>query len=427
MHIPEELLHFIWRFRIFDQTDLKSTDNVDIKIISTGSQNYDGGPDFSYAKLLIGNTEWVGDVELHILEKHWSEHKHHRDENYNKVVLHVVWQLDQRQYRQDNTVLPTLELQKYVEKKLLIHYQDLMKNKDWIPCASHLSKISVLDKEQVLGRMGVERLEFRYLQIVDRLEKNIQNWEKIFHTLFFRAFGMKVNAEAFERLSEVVSMDFLFRKREHPHTISALLFGQAGFLNNGKLKDRYYQDLRREFLALREGMHLPSMSLVEWKYLRMRPYNFPSYRLAQLAAVLSQYPLRLSVVLETEDVKKITEALAAVEMDVYWQTHFRFGKTTSKKKANISENFILHLTINVFALVKFAYGKYFNQYNHCETAINWLQQIKAENNALVRKFRELSMPLESVSDSQGVLHLHSEYCHKKRCLECDIGRRILSR
>lgn len=427
MNIPEELLHFIWRFRIFDQTNLKSTDNKNIKIINTGTQNHDGGPDFSYAKLLIGNTEWVGDIELHILEKHWSEHKHHKDENYNRVVLHVVWQLNQRQYRQDNTVLPTLELQKYVKKKLLAHYQDLMRNKRWIPCTDYLPEIHLLDKEQVLGRMGVERLEFRYLRILDRLGKNTQNWDKIFQTLFFRAFGMKVNADAFERLSEIVPMDFLMKKREHPDTISALLFGQAGFLNKEQLNDNYYQGLRKEFLALRGGMNLPSMSLVEWRYLRMRPYNFPSYRLAQLAAVLSHYPVRFSVVLEAEDLKEITKPLAAVEIHSYWQTHFRFGKPTSKKRVNISENFILHLVINVFALAKFAYGKHFNQNNHCETAIHWLQQIKAENNVLVRNFRELGMPVKSVSDSQGVLHLYSEYCQKKRCLQCNIGRRILNR
>lgn len=428
MHIPEELLHFIWRFRLMDHINLKTTEGAPIKIIHTGLPNTDEGPDFSFAKLQIAQTEWIGDVEIHVQEKDWSHHKHHFDENYNKVILHVVWKANsRREYRADQSLLPTLELRHFVDEKLLVDYQDLMHNLQWIPCAEYLPKVREVEKMSLLSRMAIERLEYRYSLILKRLDVYGNDWERVFRILLCRAFGMKVNAEAFEKLSEILPWEFLLRKRGDALAISAILFGQAGFLDNGHFEDKYYISLRKEFRALEKGMELEKMNLTEWKFMRMRPYNFPTFRLAQLAALLCQNPLRLSSVVEMRDFEGLSDELKKLEIDPYWKSHFRFGTESPSSSKKIAPSFIRHLIINVFSLIKFGYGKYHKQEKHCDEALRSLELLKAENNKITRSFSALGMPPQNVSDSQALLHLHKEYCDKKRCLSCSLSYAVLNR
>lgn len=428
MHIPEELLHFIWRFRLLDHINLKTTEGASVKIIHTGLSNTDEGPDFSFAKLRIDQTEWIGDVEIHVQEKDWSLHKHHLDENYNKVILHVVWRADtKREYRADQSPLITLELRHFVDEKLLIDYQNLMHNLQWIPCAEYLPQVRDIEKMNLLNRMAIERLEHRYSLILNRLEDYGNDWERVFRALLCRAFGMKVNADAFEKLSEILPWEFLLRKRGDSLTISALLFGQAGFLEKDGFKDRYYASLRKEFKALEKGMGLKKMNLTEWKFMRMRPYNFPTFRLAQLAALLCQYPLRLSSVVGMQNFEDLSTELNKLEIDPYWNNHFRFGAESPRGNRKIAPSFISHLIINVFSLSKFGYGKYYKQERHCDEALQSLELLKAENNKITRGFSALGVSPQNVSDSQALLHLHKEYCTQKRCLSCPISYAILNR
>lgn len=428
MHIPEELLHFIWRFRLLDHINLKTIEGAPVKIIRTGLLNTDEGPDFSYAKLRIGQTEWVGDVEIHVHEKDWFHHTHHLDENYNKVILHVVWQRgNRREFRADQSPLTTLEMCHFVDEKLLLNYQNLMSNLKWIPCAEYLPKVQGVEKMNVLSRMAIERLEFRYSLLLNKLDIYGNDWEKVFRVLLCRAFGMKVNADAFEKLAEILPWEFLLRKRGNALTISAILFGQAGFLEQEHFEDVYFMSLKREFEALEKGMHLERMSPTEWKFLRMRPYNFPTFRLAQLATLLCQSPLKLSTLVEMRDFEALSATLKKLEIDHYWHSHFRFGVESTAGNKKIAAGFVNHLIINVFSLIKFSYGKHYKQDRHCEEALQSLEYLKAENNKITRGFSELGMPPKNVLDSQALLHLHKEYCEKKRCLSCHISYAVLNR
>lgn len=425
MKIPEELLHFIWRFRMFDQLNLKTTEGANLKIIDVGTHNKDGGADFSLAKIKLDDTLWVGDVEIHIHEQNWQNHTHHQDTHYNRVVLHVVWELGEPQRRPDSTLLPTLQLSKYVDQSLLEYYQRMMNNSHWISCSGFLNDVGSILKTQTLTRMSVERLESRYYGVLDRLTENTHSWQRVYMSLLFRAFGMKVNADAFERLSEIVSLEFLNRKRQESNTVVALLFGQAGFLNKEVTDDKYYIQIRKEYEMLKSGMKLKEMSEAEWKFLRMRPYNFPTIRLAQLAALLQQFPLSFSQVLECKDLNDLTQPLEQIRVDPYWETHFRFGKKTTRKEGGVSKDFIRHLVINVFAWVKFSYGRFFEKQEHCDIALEWLQNLKPESNTLVQKYKDYKMPILSTLDSQACIHLYNEYCKPKKCLECTIGTYLM--
>lgn len=425
MKIPEELLHFIWRYRLFDQLNLKTTEGARVKIIEVGNHNKDGGADFSLAKIKLDEILWVGDVEIHVHEQNWQNHTHDQDAHYNRVMLHVVWELGEPQQRSDGTLLPTLQLSKYVDPSLLVFYQTMMTNNNWIACYGSLKDVDDIIKTQTLTRMSVERLENRYKGVLERLTEQTNSWQKVYVSLLFRAFGMKVNADAFERLSEIVPFEFLERKKDQPITVVALLFGQAGFLKNEDLEDVYYQQLKREYEVMKVGMQLKPMSGMEWKFMRMRPYNFPTVRLAQLAALLQQFPISFSQILNCRDLKELTEPLGKIKIDPYWETHFRFGKETERKEKNISKDFIRHLVINVFAWIKFSYGRFFEKQNQCDVAIEWLQELNAENNSVVQNFKELKVPVYSTLDSQGCIHLYNEYCTKKRCLDCTIGSYLM--
>lgn len=425
MKIPEELLHFIWRYRLFDQLNLKTTEGASVKIIEVGNHNKDGGADFSLAKIKLDEILWVGDVEIHVHEQNWQNHTHDQDAHYNRVMLHVVWELGEPQQRSDGTLLPTLQLSKYVDPSLLVFYQTMMTNNNWIACYGSLKDVDDIIKTQTLTRMSVERLENRYKGVLERLTEQTNSWQKVYVSLLFRAFGMKVNADAFERLSEIVPFEFLERKKDQPITVVALLFGQAGFLKNEDLEDVYYQQLKREYEVMKVGMQLKPMSGMEWKFMRMRPYNFPTIRLAQLAALLQQFPISFSQILNCRDLKELTEPLGKIKIDPYWETHFRFGKETERKEKNISKDFIRHLVINVFAWIKFSYGRFFEKQNQCDIAIEWLQELNAENNSVVQNFKELKVPVYSTLDSQGCIHLYNEYCTKKRCLDCTIGSYLM--
>lgn len=422
MEIPEELLHFIWRFRLFDQLNLKTTDSATVKISNVGVPNVDAGPDFTMAKIRIGDTDWVGDIEIHKYESDWALHTHHTDKVYNKVVLHVIWtKTEQRQYREDGTILPTLVLSEYVKPALIEHYHQLMRNRTWIACEEGLSSVDQLVKDQLVHRMSVERLERRYELVLERLNKSNQDWEAVFQTLLFRSFGMKVNNEAFERLADCIPKNFLERKKADLQTLSALLYGQAGMLEQNLIHDGYYNGMRREYLQLKQGMQLKGMDGREWKFMRMRPANFPTLRIAQLAALLNQTAISLSAVIACNDLNELISPLRKVKVEDYWNTHYTFGKETKKKKTGISESFCRHLVVNVFALVRFSYGKYYGEPKHCEMALEWLQALKGESNTVVKRFKELGMQVHNLLESQGCIHLKKEYCDQFKCLQCSVG------
>ena len=63
--MQEKLIHFIWQNLLFDTNNLKDSENEAIQILQKGVINTNAGPDFTNAKIKLGDTIWAGNIEIH--------------------------------------------------------------------------------------------------------------------------------------------------------------------------------------------------------------------------------------------------------------------------------------------------------------------------------------------------------------------------
>ncbi|GHE30566.1 DUF2851 family protein [Sphingobacterium griseoflavum] len=421
--VAEELLHFIWQFRLFNQLELYSTDGEEINIQFVGELNRDAGPDFLYARVSVGTEHWTGHIELHVDGADWLRHQHHKDAAYNNVILHVVYENGITVFRKDGTQIPCLVLGRLVDRKLLVRYRDVMHNLHWIPCERHLPNISSLIKNQLLDRLAVERLEEQYTRIHATLEDTQGDWERVLFIHLSRSFGMKVNAETFMQFGRLVDLGVLRKYQKEPFKMEAMLFGQAGLIARSSA-DAYERSLQQEYNYLCRVHGLKAMVGFEWKFMRMRPANFPTFRLAQLIGLYGANPYLFQCLLACENVSEVLLLLADEKIGNYWEEHYRFGKKSDRHTLQLSKDFKQHLLINTFIPILFSFAKEMGL-DHLQTrALEWLATTKAEDNAIVRAFHARGYDAVAASDSQALLVLKKNYCSKKRCLSCMIGHAI---
>lgn len=422
----ERLLQFIWQFQYFNKNELTTTSGEVIQIIFPGQHNINQGPDFLDAKIKIGKTIWAGTIELHVKTSDWTKHKHQNDSNYNNVILQVVWEddveLNKKIAADQRSAAPVLELNKRVSKILLQRYQELMNSSSFIPCEKSISNVRDITWKSWKDRLLVERL-LRKSKIAETYgQQNNHHWEEIFWWLLARNFGIKVNADAFEAIARSIPINILARHKSQIHQLEALLLGQAGLLD-GKLKDDYPQLLQREYKFLKEKYKLKPIH-IPIHFLRMRPGNFPTIRLAQLAMLITESAHLFSRIKETASLKDVVKWFDTTAND-YWHYHYQFDEASSFKKKNLGAAMIDNIIINTVAPVLFAYGNYHDENNYKQKALKWLEQTAAESNSITKGFQKLGIENKNAFDSQALIELKNEYCNTKRCLECGVGNAIL--
>ncbi len=415
--MTERLLQFIWQFQYFNRNELATTTGETVQIFSPGQYNTNQGPDFSAARIRIGNTTWAGTAELHVRSSDWIKHRHQEDTNYDNVILHVVWEDD----GVENQV-PVLELKERVPKILLQRYRELMDASVFIPCEKQIHTVPEICWKSWKDRLMAERL-IRKAGIVSAFLKETNgHWEETFWWLLARNFGAKVNAAAFEEMARTLPVSLLARHRSQIHHLEALLLGQSGLLCE-EPPDDYYSLLQKEYQFLKNKYKLqPIHQPVH--FLRMRPGNFPTVRLAQLASLLQNTEQLFSVIKDSRSLNEVRE-LFNVSANDYWHYHYRFGETSVFKKKTLGESMTDTIIINTVCPVLFAYGSYHQEQQYKETALQWLENTPAENNTNTRGFMELRIGIKNAFDSQALIELKNEYCCKKRCLECGAGNAIL--
>jgi len=417
--MQEAFIQFIWRMQLFTASTLTTTDGEQISVINRGTLNTDSGPDFLHARIRIGDTLWVGNVEIHLRSSVWLSHKHHVDRAYDNVILHVVYEHDMPQ-----SDIPTLELKNIIDNSLIDRYELMMQTASWIPCAKTIAHVPPVIIRQHLNRMLAERLEEKALRFEQRLMLNSNDWEETCYQLIARSFGTNVNADPFERLARSLPLKTILKHHDQPLQIEALLFGQAGLLE-GNFKSVYPHRLRAEYIFLKKKYGLESIRALEWKFLRMRPANFPTIRLSQLAAFLAGREKVFSHILELRSVKEAM-ALFAVEASPFWQEHYHFKKATKKAPGGIGTDLVHLQVINTFAPLLFLYGKQTGNSDFIVRATDLLEQVPAENNSIVRQWKELGIHAKHAGESQALLHLKNEHCAHKHRLDCAVGYRILN-
>ena len=418
----EDLLHYAWKYRLFEQKNLMSCQGHSLELIDTGRLNSDSGPDFFEARIRIDGLLWAGNVEIHLKSSDWFRHNHDKDLAYNNVILHVVLENDKDVVLPDGRLLPCLELE--IPKAFIHKYQLLMSSQSWIPCQVDFPKLNNFFVSHWLDRMLLERLERKADEIKKIYHKNANSWEETFYQLLARYFGMKVNADPFEQLARSIPLKILAKHKDSLLQLEAILFGQAGFLEDSIPEDLYYLNLQREYRFLKSKFKLKPIDKMRWKFMRIHPLNFPTIRIAQLANLIYQSQSLFSKIKQTEDVSDFY-VLLGTEASLYWNNHYKFGEIADFKKKVLGKSTLDILIINAIVPILFVYGKETGNHLYIDRALECLEKVRPEINSIVKSWRECGVDAKSAYQSQSLLHLKSEYCDKYRCLECELGNRII--
>lgn len=414
----ERLLQFIWQFQYFTATDLLTTAGEPVQIINQGQLNTNQGPDFSNAKIKIGETIWAGTVELHIRSSDWEKHAHQHDKNYDNVILHVVWEEDGWSYQ-----IPVLELKSRVPGLLLNRYETLMNTTRFIPCENSVVQVNELTWKSWKDRLLAERLERKSAMMHQFLTQNGNHWEEAAWWMMARNFGIKVNTDAFESVARSLPVALLAKQKHQLILLEALLLGQAGLLKEERPDDKYYMMLKREY-QFQQTKYKLSPVAEPVHFLRMRPGNFPTVRLAQLAALLYQSSSLFTIIREADTLEALKKYFDVTAND-YWHYHYSFKEISGFKPKNLGTVMLDNIIINTICPILFAYGSYHQEQGYKDKALLWLEQSAAESNRITKGFTSLGIENKNAFDSQALIELKQEYCDKKRCLECAVGATLL--
>ncbi|MBC7948164.1 MAG: DUF2851 family protein [Chitinophagaceae bacterium] len=414
----ERLLQFIWQFQYFNRTDLRSVADELVTILAPGLYNTNQGPDFLNARIQIGSATWAGTVELHIKTSDWDRHQHQHDQHYNNVILHVVWEAD----RPSTNLIPVVVLKGRVPGVLLHRYENMMYSNSFIPCEKMLHAIPDLTWQAWKDRLLVERMLRKSVGVLELLRQNNFHWEETFWWLLARNFGSKINADAFEALARSIPISILAKQRHQIHQLEALLLGQGGLLKDN-FDDDYARLLQREYLFLRKKYNLQPIPF-PLLYLRMRPGNFPSLRLAQLAMLIYTSAHLFTIAKETQELTELVKYFNVTAND-YWHYHYRLGEVSPFKRKNIGQSMIDNVIINSVAPMLFAYGDYHDEQKFKDKALCWLLEMRAETNVVTAGFGALGIKIGSAYDSQALIELKNQYCDSRRCLDCGVGMALL--
>jgi len=420
--MKEELLHLVWKLKRFNLHNMLTTSGEAIKIINFGNHNHNAGPDFLNATVKIGMQTWIGHIEMHTSASEWISHKHQFDPAYNSVILHVVYENNAIVKTQSGQTIPTLILKDRIEESLITEYQNLLLNTDWVPCAKHIRKANVFKVNLFLERLLIERIETKCQPILKYLKKTKNNWEYVCYKMILKYFGLKVNSEAFETLSEKLPHSLLIKYHTSKLKSEAILMGQAGLLH--KTPDYYTQKLEKEYKFIQKKHNLQPMTGVEWRFARMRPSNFPTLRIVQVAALYQETPKIFSRLTSEPNLKSFKKILD-ISLDEYWDKHYIPGKISKPKIKKLGEQTKRLIIINAFIPLIFTYGMTKGDQKFKDIAVNLYRQLPKEKNVIIDNWKKLGINAESAAETQALIQLKTQYCNQHKCLSCHIGQDIL--
>lgn len=431
--VMESLLQYVWKHKLFPLEQLKTTDGLDVEVIDAGLQNHDAGPDFFNAKIKIGGTMWIGNVEIHGRSSAWCAHGHERDKAYDNVVLHVAADVDTDVFTSAGRRVPQIRLR--VPDKVAANYEALLSADRYPPCYGVLPRLDRLTVHAWLNRLLAERLERKTGDIRHRVELCGGSWESALFVTMARAYGFGVNGDAFERWAMSVPLQSVGRHRDDLFQIEAVFMGQAGLLDPSALSPRhreaavgdgYFDRLRGEYQYLAHKFGLRPIEAGAWRFMRMRPQNFPYIRLSQLASLYHSRRADMSRLAECTTADQMRDLLAT-GVTPYWETHYTFGSVSRRSSKRLSAASLDLLIVNTAVPMLFAYGRYRGDEAMCGRAFDIMSQLKAEDNNVTRLWAECGVKAANAGDSQALMQLKREYCDRKDCLRCRIGYEYLRR
>jgi hypothetical protein len=421
--MTESFLHYTWKYRLFNSNDLFTSKGEKVEIISPGLANRDAGPDFFNAKIKIQDQLWAGNVEIHLKSSDWVQHKHSSDKAYNNIILHVVHNHDKELFRENGERIPVLEIKDKIPENIYSNYLNLYSEKEVIACKRSLPDVDPSRIKLWLERMMVERLQRKSEEIKNTWLAFNKDWNQTWYFLLAGALGSNVNRQPFELLAKSLPLNYLLKHKDHLHQVEAMLFGQAGFLEGGFI-DGYPKLLKKEYGFLKQKFNLSPIENHLWKFLRLRPANFPTVRISQLASLIHQTELSFSSLIEFENPSQFHNILNCNASD-YWQDHYVFDKGSEHKTKYLGKTSKNLIIINIVAPLMFLYSDEKEIPELKDKALDILEQTEPENNHIVSQWKEAKIKPDSAFKTQSLIQLYNNYCKNKRCLECGIGSAIL--
>lgn len=419
----EQLLHYVWKHKIFPLKELKTTTGQQVEVIDTGLANTDAGPDFFNAKLKLDGVLWIGNIEIHERSSDWFKHGHHADAGYNSVILHIASEIDTEISRSNGERIPQIQL--ICPEAVRTNYKELLETDSYPPCYRIVPSLPPFTAHSWMTALQMERFEQKATLLNERLKRCQGNWEDAFFITLARNFGFGLNGDAFETWAHRLPFRAVDKHRNDLFQIEAIFFGQAGILEDSD-GDGYYLRLKKEYTYLQHKFGLIPMDASLWRFLRLRPANFPHIRIAQLACLYHRAYGLFSRIMETETLQGVRDILKGGTSE-YWLTHYTFGGSSPSRPKTLSNTSLDLLIINTVVTFLYAYGLHKGNRVLCARAGSFLEELKAENNYITRMWEQCGMKASNAADSQALIQLKKEYCDKKKCLYCRIGYEYLKR
>jgi len=421
--MKEDFLHYVWKFQKFRSPKLTTVSGQTLSVLQAGTHNFNSGPDFFNAQVQIDDQLWAGNVEIHVKSSDWYAHGHEQDSAYDSVILHVVWQHDVKVIRDNEHPIPVLELNSLVQPLAVRNYENLLfKGSTWINCEPYFASIDTFTLHNWLEKMYLERLECKSIAVMRQLKQYHNHWEAVLFQLLFKSFGLKVNGPSFFSIATSIPFSIVEKCRNDLKQLEALFFGQAGLLDSN-VQDEYRQSLSIEYEYLQHKFNLHNHAITTPKFFRLRPPNFPTIRISQIASLYSQRTHLFSNIIAATSKEEFYE-LFAVKASEYWDTHYNLGVTSAKRTKKLTKKFIDLLLINTVLPIKFCYAKQQGK-DDVEALLKLARSISEEENTIVKKFNSLRPVATQALESQALLQLKSNYCDLNRCLQCSIGNKVL--
>lgn len=419
----EQLLHYIWKYRLYRPSGLTTTQGDTLEIIDPGLENTDAGPDFFNAKIRINGTVWAGSVEIHQKASDWLAHGHSADKAYENVILHVVETDDGTVFRQNGEAIPQLVLP--VPEQVIDNMEWLLTRDSPVACLERLPAIDPVFRLQWMDALLAERLERKTDDILRWLDLYQKDWNEVFYILLCRNFGFGVNSDAFERLARSLPLKCILKQRPSASQVEALFLGQAGLLNDSTgNRHHYYRLLQQEYSFLRKKYGLEPLEPHIFRNLRLRPDATPHIKLVELAAIWIRHDTLFSSVLSARTPRELKDFFR-VPASAFWDTHYNFLRPSPHKKKQLGENALNMLLINTVVPLMFAYGLYHRMDEHKARALRLLASIPPEQNSIISLFSQVGMKPRNAGDTQALIQLKRNYCEQKKCLYCRLGFQLL--
>lgn len=430
----EKLLQYCWKHRILPEGELRTADGESIEIVDTGLLNTDAGPDFFNARIRIGDRLWAGNVEIHIRRNDWYAHGHDRDAAYDNVILHVVdaqsngpADADSAIRTREGRILPEVKIS--VPEEIRANYRELLSEDSYPPCYKIIPNVTPLSMHSWMAALQTERLKQKTEAIAERVSMLKGDWEHAYFITLARSYGFGSNSDALEQWARNMPMTSVAHHRDNLFQIESIFFGQAGMLNIASVRERlqletaadeYFQRMQSEYEYLKHKFQMTDKYAPQWKYMRMRPQNFPTIRIAQLARLYYERRTSLSQLIECDTIDKLRKMFHCGVSD-YWQTHYTFGHESQPSAKQLSTASISLLMINCAIPMIFAYGRQTGSEALCNRALDLLESLPPENNTITRMWQQVGLESRSAGDTQALIQLKKQYCDRKDCLQCRIG------